>query len=217
MGADRGDRRTRGLDRLITFADAVVAIAATLLVLPLVDSVSPSGIGTVHELLTKDRHALIAFALSFGVIWRFWLVHHSIYENVIDYSRPLVWCIYLYLFGIVFLPYPTEILGTTDSDSVASLTLYIGTLFVIIATNLGQQWIITRTPALQAPDVRGTLTVIPAATTTVAIVIAFVVAVSVPAIGLWSLLLLTTTGFADRWLMRRRPPVRTGPKSGSES
>jgi uncharacterized membrane protein len=202
---DIDERRRAGLHRFLTFADAVVAIAATLLVLPLVETASDMGGKSVHHLLSDDGHRLLAFALSFGVIWRFWLVHHTMYEHVIDYTRQLLWCNYLFLFGLVFLPFPTEILGIASDKSIGNLALYIGTLTVVTVANVGQQWIITRTPALQAPDVRGSLTIIPTAVSAVAMCLALIVAVTVPVIGIWSLLILAASSFVEKWLLNRRP------------
>jgi uncharacterized membrane protein len=204
METERDDLRRRALDRLITFADAIVAIAATLLVLPLVETVSSLDTESTGHLLSADRYRLLAFALSFVVIWRFWLAHHVMYEQVIDFTEPLIWCNFIFLLGIVFLPFPTEILGAAGSKDVTSRALYIGTLLLITAGSLAQQWIITRNPALQAPAVRGTFTIVPAAVTVAAVAVALIVAVAVPAIGIWSLLILTTTGAVDRWIQRRR-------------
>lgn len=205
MDTEIDERRRAGLHRFLTFADAVVAIAATLLVLPLVETASDMGRMSVHDLLSDDGHRLLAFALSFAVIWRFWLVHHAIYEQVIDYTRLLLWCNYVFLFGVVFLPFPTEVLGIASDRSVGNLAFYIGTLTVVTVANLAQQWIITRTPSLQAPAVRGRLTVIPAAVSAIAMCLALIVAVTVPVIGIWALLILVGSSFVEKWLLKRRP------------
>lgn len=64
--------RSRDLERFLTFVDAVVAIAVTLLVLPLVDIVREVGEnGSVVHLLQGHVSQLGAFALSFTVIARF--------------------------------------------------------------------------------------------------------------------------------------------------
>jgi hypothetical protein len=79
--------------RLLGFSDAVVAIAATLLVLPLLDIVrdrtSEEEIGAI---LRQNRSAFFAFVLSFVVIYRFWLVHHMIFARVRE-SAACLWLV----------------------------------------------------------------------------------------------------------------------------
>lgn len=193
---DAQQERERGLGRLISFSDAIVSIAATLLVLPLADAAADIGDRSVTDLLSDNRQALIAFALSFAVILRFWMVHHRMYEHVVDYTRALILFNSVWLICIVFIPFPTELIGK-DSGRVA-LGLYIGTMLAATAVGMACQSILVRTPMLVSEPARGTLSVGPAATTTVAMVVAFVTAVVFPTIGLWALLLL----FPANWLER---------------
>jgi uncharacterized membrane protein len=65
-------KTTRGLDRLVFFTDAVTAIAITLLILPLVDSVERAA-GEGHsaaQFIGDNLSQLAAFGLSFVVIAR---------------------------------------------------------------------------------------------------------------------------------------------------
>jgi uncharacterized membrane protein len=198
----------RGAERLIMFSDAVVAIAATLLILPLVDTASNIGRRSVEQLLSDDWHALFAFGLSFVVIYRFWLLHHTIYEHVERYSVALAWTNGLWLLSIIFLPFPTELLGAELGTPVIGVGLYIGTMVVATAANLGTQWILRRSPELLAPGTPH-VAIAPTAYAFVAMGVAFVIAITVPRIGLLALLLLLLPaehiGHAAhmRWLRRR--------------
>jgi uncharacterized membrane protein len=203
MDAQR--ERERGLGRLIGFSDAIVAIAATLLVLPLADAAAAIGDRTVSELLADNRQAIITFALSFVVILRFWLVHHSMYEHVVDYTTALVLVNSVWLLCIVFIPFPTELIGK-DGGAVAD-GLYIGTILAATAAGSVGQWILVRTPRLLSERARGTLTLAPAITTTVAMVIAFVIAIVFPVIGLWALLLLFPAGWVELYYRRRHDRI----------
>ncbi|HEV7979968.1 TMEM175 family protein [Amycolatopsis sp.] len=81
---------SRSPERLVFFSDAVVAIAMTLLILPLVD-VIPELVaehGKSIEAITKNQWQIYGFLLSFAVISRFWIFHHHIFEQVKAYSRP---------------------------------------------------------------------------------------------------------------------------------
>ncbi|MEK8227283.1 TMEM175 family protein [Oerskovia sp. M15] len=81
-------RTPRGLDRLVNFTDAAVAIAITLLVLPLVDLVADGEAHSVRALVQGESGTFLAFAISFVVIARFWTAHHRVFEHLRDYSEP---------------------------------------------------------------------------------------------------------------------------------
>lgn len=85
-------RRTeRGIDRFVFFTDAVVAVAITLLVLPLIDTASNIGGASVPEYIGENFTRIIAFVLSFAVVGRFWISHHQFIENITDYNRSALW------------------------------------------------------------------------------------------------------------------------------
>ena len=79
-----------GISRLISFIDAVVAIAITLLILPLVNDATGIGDRSPEDLLAENAFDLFAFVLSFVVIFRFWLAHHRMYLGVAGYTPGLV-------------------------------------------------------------------------------------------------------------------------------
>lgn len=181
---------TRGLERLIFFSDAVVAIAITVLVLPLVESVAEFEGQDFGDYVDEHSLQLIVFALSFVVIGRFWMVHHRMYEKVAGYTQGMLWANLLWLMSIVFLPFPTALLSVSNRSSVHAL--YIGTILVTSLASLLQQWLITRDPALQTREAQGTIRVLPFVITTVVMVVALVLALAIPSIGMWSLLVLLT-------------------------
>jgi len=196
-------RTERGFTRLVSFSDGVVAIAITLLVLPLVESATDSS-GDVVAFLNTNGFQLFVFVLSFAVIGRFWFVHHQLYENLAGYSTGLVWANLLWLLTIVFLPFPTELLITGDSDDRLRNGLYVGTMLLTSCAALLQQWIAIRSPELQAPEARGTLRLGPYVLTTAVMAIALTISVAFPQVGLLSLLLLAVMGPIGRVLLRRQ-------------
>jgi uncharacterized membrane protein len=197
-------RTERGFDRLVNFSDAVVAIAITLLILPLVDTAANLHGANAGSFIAKNEFKLFVFVLSFAVIGRFWLVHHKMYEYVIGYNDGILWANILWLLSIVFLPFPTELLASSNRHERTVYALYVGTMLVSSAALLLQQWMYTRSPELQSERVRGKLTLIPAAVNTGLMLVAFVIAVTLPAIGLWGLLLLFLAEPIERVLMRNR-------------
>jgi uncharacterized membrane protein len=195
-------RRTpQGLDRVVFFSDAVVAIAISLLILPVVDEVGAAkaaGNLTGFDFFADNGGRLLAFAISFLVIASFWRGHHGLFETVKDYTSALVWVNLLWLATIVFLPLPTEILAVDDAQDYGARAIYIGSVFLVSATTVALEFIVDRTPSIQRwPEDRRpkpiARLVVPAS-----ILVALALA-AIPAIGMWSLLLLAVSGrIADR-------------------
>ena len=197
-------RTSRGLDRLITFLDAVVAIAITLLVLPLVDVLGEGapdqGLG---EVFTGNAGRFGAFLLSFAVIARLWLVHHRIVESVGAYDVLFLWVNLVWAFTIVVLPFATQVMAEFGSDRL-SVALYVGTITtssaaMTVLTVLLRQRAPLRREGVTAADVQVT----PAVITTGLLVIALVLGVAVQTISFYALFLLFLTGPVER-LVRRR-------------
>lgn len=122
---------TRGLERLIFFTDAVVAIAITLLVLPLVDAASESANTGLKaaDFFREEQSQIIAFLISFAVIARLWMAHHSLFEHLDAYNNRVVFLSLVWAFTIVLLPLPTAMSAEFDSEPLTA-GFYIGTMFV---------------------------------------------------------------------------------------
>ena len=183
-------RSERGFHRLANFSDAVVAIAITLLVLPLVDEASSIGSMEPSTFIHDNRARLLAFALSFAVIGLFWWGQHQMFEVVGSYNAVLVWGMFVWLFSIVFLPFPTELLGSKSQVDATGNAIYVGTMLVASLSLFVQAWSIVRWPELQKESVRGQASLHASVTVLILMTLAFVLVVAVPALGLWPLLLL---------------------------
>jgi len=144
----------RGLDRLVNFSDAVVAIAITLLVLPLVDLPKELSAKPFRDVISDNSWSLIGFGLSFLVIARLWRYHHAIFERVRDYNAPLIWLNLTWLFTIVLLPFPTALLGSNNLPDASRPidTFYLGTLTVSSAASAAITLVIDCVPELRVND-----------------------------------------------------------------
>jgi uncharacterized membrane protein len=107
----------RSLDRLINFTDAVVAVAVTLLALPLVDIAAPSGDQTVWNVLNEHSSDIIAFLFTFYVVVVMWLAHNRILNDIVKYDQALLWLNTLWLVGIVLLPWFSAMFGQSDGGT----------------------------------------------------------------------------------------------------
>lgn len=122
----RQQRTERGLDRVVNFSDAVVAIAITLLVLPLTDlDTSADGTGA-WDLVNQNLGAFGAFFLTFFLIALNWLNHHRTWEHLNDYTVPLVWLNMGWLMVIVLLPFTSGLVSTQGfGGGTGALYLYL--------------------------------------------------------------------------------------------
>jgi uncharacterized membrane protein len=114
---------------MVLFTDAVVAIAITLLVLPLVEIVSLPGDERPSELVSHHWPEILSFLLSFAVIAQLWMTHHRIFADVRELTRPLMLLNMAWVLTIVVLPFPTELVGSYGDDLFTQL-FYVGTILV---------------------------------------------------------------------------------------
>jgi uncharacterized membrane protein len=180
------------------FTDAAVAIALTLLVLPLVDTARESRNIPLHTLVHEHGGDFLAFIVSFLVIGRFWRVHRRLFEVLTHLDEGLTVLNLAWLFGIVFLPVPTALLVTAKSSSYGGAALYAVNLLFIALTALAMTVWVDRHPdlweaATQGPWLRAAVWRSAAACVLMAAV--------VPAglwLGPWALLLLLLLSVSQR-------------------
>ncbi|WKK71978.1 TMEM175 family protein [Rathayibacter oskolensis] len=202
--ASDGRRTERGLDRLVNFTDATVAIAITFLVLPLVDVVEEGGSPDLGTLLSENWGTLSAFFITFAVIGRLWLVHHAVFEQVARYSAALVTANFVWLAAIVLLPFAANLLSNVFETDPSVFALYIGTMIVASTATLGMQVILRRDPELLVPGVDPLRSSARSVIVIALLTAALVLAVTVPAVNMLALLLLLLSGPIERLVRRGR-------------
>lgn len=135
-----------GVERTITLTDAVVAIAMTLLILPLVEVVNDIDVTDLSELWNQNGQLLQSFVISFLVIYAFWTAHGSLYHQLLVAGQPVVPRLGLinmfWLLVIAFLPFPTAMIGR-DLNTVSG-PLYIGTMLVLSLLTLAMTAVVHR-------------------------------------------------------------------------
>lgn len=191
-------------ERFKAFVDAVVAIAMTLLILPLMEAVSDAATGklTTAEFFQDHSGQLLSFALSFLLIATFWMGHHSQYRDVERITTPLLWINVMWMATIVWLPVPTAMLARIDTDPL-QMAVYIGTLIATqLATLAGGIYLgrhpelSTAAPSTYRAGVLGDIAAI------ILFAVALLVAVLAPAIGYAALFLLLLNGPFSRLVDR---------------
>lgn len=213
VGHAGGVIEERSAERLIVFVDAVVAIAMTLLVLPLAELPRHSNGDPVHSFpyqLELDLAPLVGFVVSFFVIARFWWAHHQAFAPVRRWSWPLVQLNIVWLFTIVLLPAVTAIsFEYSPRKAPFSVAIYIGTMLATSLLLTGMSIVVHRNRDV-APDAGDAVSrnrIIGGAATSVAFAGALVLGTAVPTINYYALWLVVLTGpfeFLVRRAYRRR-------------
>ncbi len=190
-----------GLDRVILFSDAVVAIAITLLVLPLLDIADEKG--PIGDVLGNASSQILMFFVSFAVVASFWVNHREIFQGVARVSSPMIWANMLWLAAIAFLPFPSEVLGDRGPDEAGVRAFYVGTMWACSLAQVLLSVIIVRSPGVWKGDERPEISLSSSIASALLFGVVFVVAVLVPSIGLYALLGLFLIGPLTSALDRR--------------
>jgi uncharacterized membrane protein len=124
--------------RIVAFSDGVFSIAITLLVLNLGLSDHLSH-GEVAKALWDQREKLLAYAISFAVIGRFWVVHHSFFSEVTAFDGKLIGLNMLYLGWIVLIPFSSQVLGEYGGQ-LPAVILYSANLAGVVLIGQWMSW-----------------------------------------------------------------------------
>ncbi|MFE7031164.1 TMEM175 family protein [Streptomyces sp. NPDC057621] len=190
--------------RLTYFSDAVVAIAITLLAIPLVDLV-PDAMedgDSAAEVVTHHMASISSFLLSFVVIWRIWTVHHEVFARTEKVSRRIAQINVLWLMCIVVLPFPVEMISTYGDEPFV-LALYVAVLFASSVTLAAMALSLHRTGTRQTAPSREVVEQVMGNAACLAVALLLVLAA--PGLGFWPLALLLVDGPALA-LVRRLAP-----------
>jgi len=115
-------------DRLEYFSDAIIAIAATLLVIDLKPPRSERLSGMpLWEALTHDGPSYVAFAVSFVFIGIAWAAHHDMFRYIRRTTHVLLILNLLFLMAIALQPFSTALVSEyygKPGERTAALVYY---------------------------------------------------------------------------------------------
>jgi uncharacterized membrane protein len=129
--AKQRDQNEVEFGRIVAFSDGVFSIAITLLVLNI-------GIGKhltegqIDNALWDQRDTFFAYAISFAVIGRFWLVHHRFFAEVRAFDGRLISLNLVYLGAIVLIPFSSELLGEYGGTTTAVVFYSVNLALVVL-------------------------------------------------------------------------------------
>lgn len=215
---ERVERRSattrHGFERMVFFSDAVVAIAVTLVILPLVDRAQDIGRQTVGRFLLENLSLIGAATVSFVIVSALWRSHHRLFERATGYVPSLLHINAWWIGSIAALPVTTVLsvdAPETDrgGDILYVLSLMSATLALFVI------WRVLSRHGLLEPPARPTDDLVVVRLIPIALLaVVFGCVIAVPDFVLWPLLLVLNRPIAaliarahDR---RTRPhPVRT--------
>jgi len=102
-----------GLERILFFSDAVMAIAITLLVIDLRVPEMARGLAATKLIpaLLELWPNYLGYILSFFIIGNYWFSHHRLFRPLRHYDDRLCGLNLLFLFFIALIPFSTRIIG----------------------------------------------------------------------------------------------------------
>jgi uncharacterized membrane protein len=124
--------------RIVAFSDGVFSIAITLLVLGItIEKHIPSD--ELAHALWEQHESLLAYAISFAVIARFWLVHHSFFSEVRAFDSQLIALNMLYLGFLVLIPFSSTVLGDYGGQ-LPAVVVYSTNLAAVVLIGQWMSW-----------------------------------------------------------------------------
>lgn len=144
-------------ERVLALSDGVVAVAITVLVLPLADIELPQQVidsGTAASYIWNTYSQLmISFVITWLVIIAYWFDHHKFFNRLNYVDNFTIRVNMLWLFAIVLLPFPTNLLGqSTNGPSGEIVCLYLLVLFVTNLAMFLMEYHAEKHPELRDPE-----------------------------------------------------------------
>ena len=150
-------RRTRNVmsgrpyERMLNFSDGVVAVAATVMVLPVVDLEGPTRLHEVSDIIRDHAPLIAGYFTAFLIVVLIWLAHHRVMARLEAYDTTVMLLNAGWLATIAFFPWCTELIGEASGFRYGVGPLFFGTLAVNTLMLLLITWHARRFPDLLRP------------------------------------------------------------------
>lgn len=126
-------------NRVEAFSDGVFAIAITLLVLELIETLHSQKSSDLLHSLKSHWQSLLSFLIGFVTILVCWINHHTAFEYIKKVDTNFMWVNGFLLFFVTLTPFPTAILAEyLETESTIALSVY-GFNYVMIS--IAAYWI----------------------------------------------------------------------------
>ena len=152
MESSQARTERRDVTRIQAFTDGVMAVAITLLVLNIEVPDLPTGSeGRLDEELVDLLPSLGAYALSFALVGRYWVVHHRLFENLRTFDGTLMALNLIFLALIGLVPFSSNLVDRYGEEPIAA-AVFAGTLALAGLVNSTMIWYIRRQGFAPAAD-----------------------------------------------------------------
>ena len=142
----------RDVNRIRAFTDGVMAVAITLLVLNIEVPDLPVGSeGRLDEELVDLLPSLGAYALSFALVGRYWVVHHRLFEDLRTFDGTLMGLNLVFLALIALVPFASNLVDRYNEEPIAA-AVFAGTMGLAGVVNTGMVRFIRRRGFAPAAD-----------------------------------------------------------------
>jgi TMEM175 potassium channel family protein len=192
--------RSLGLERMLLFSDAVIAIALTLLALDLPIPVADSPLGLLADLAGEEARSYVAFLVAFALIGGSWIAHHELFSSIVNIDGRLMALNLMILLGFVLVPWATEAVSTSPGG--AGLAVFAAVMTLLTGSLSALAWYAANSSLLR-PDAPASLLArtlilvgVPTAMFALSIPLAFALGEFV--IVLWPLVYIGVTTYARR-------------------
>jgi len=105
-----------GLERMLFFSDAVMAIAITLLVMDLKVPEMSRGLGPA---LLAQWPNYLSYLFSFFIIGNYWISHHRLFRPIVRYDDRLLLLNLVFLFFTALIPFSTKLIALYPATRMA--------------------------------------------------------------------------------------------------
>lgn len=120
----------RPYERMLNFSDGVVAVAVTVMVLPVVDLEGPSSSRQVIDIIKAHSPLIVGYFTAFLIVALIWLAHHRVMARLDAYDTTIMLLNTGWLATIAFFPWCTELIGEANGFKYGVGPLFFGTLAV---------------------------------------------------------------------------------------
>jgi TMEM175 potassium channel family protein len=140
-----------GLERIVFFSDAVMAIAITLLALEIRLPGTETNLSDAQLLTTLGSlwHRYLGYFISFMVIGMYWLSHHRMFRSIRRYDSRLMLLNLVFLLLIGFIPFPTTVI--MEYSGLTATVFYAATMVAVGLASSTIWWYATQNNRLTQP------------------------------------------------------------------
>jgi len=106
------------VERIITLADGIFAIAMTLLAVTIDLPKKSKELSTegLHKFLFEQSQEIFNYALSFMLLALFWIIHHRQFHYITHTNKKHLWINILIFMSITLVPFSTSLAGDFPND-----------------------------------------------------------------------------------------------------